>query len=227
MTIEDNLFVIKTQMQNAISALPKGHTPKLIAVSKKHPTQAIFEAYNHGLVEFAENYAQELEEKAQALCNSDIVWHFVGPIQSNKTRIIAEHASWVHSIDRLKIAKRLSQHCESLEKTLNVLVQVNISSEKQKSGVLADDLPALLESIETLPNITLRGLMCIPSQTHSHAEFAQMKNLFDSYQQRFTNFDHLSMGMSADYVEAITQGATMVRIGSALFGARPLPQAER
>lgn len=222
MTIEDNLFTIKTQIQNAYTnSTLLSKVPQLLAVSKKHSTESINKLNQLGIMDFAENYAQELADKAYQLQDKEIQWHFLGPIQSNKTKVIAENAHWVQSIDRSKIAQRLNKHCNELGKTLDVLVQVNISKEEQKAGVMVAALPELLSQVYELPQLKLRGLMCIPSKSGATQEFQAMKRLYDIYCQQYSGFDTLSMGMSADYLEAIAQGATMVRIGSALFGERP------
>lgn len=188
----------------------------LLAVSKVQPISALEEAYNAGQRHFGENYVQELEQKATALGNLGIIWHFIGPIQSNKTRIVAEHCHWVHSLDREKVAQRLSKQRPAHLPPLQVCIQVNIDNEETKSGVSTSELPALVSAIEQLPNLKLRGFMAIPSKAAPKAAFQAMQALAQQYQ-----LQTLSMGMSADMEDAIATGSTIVRIGTALFGPRP------
>ena len=197
---------------------------QLIAVSKTKPISLIQEAYAAGQRHFGENYVQELVDKATALTELlDIEWHFIGPIQSNKTRDIAKFASVVHSIDRLKIAERLSAQRPSELPALKVLIQVNISDEESKSGVAAAEVLALAAKIAALPHLQLAGLMAIPApavnQDNSSA-FDQMRQLSEQLQQQFPQANELSMGMSDDWQQALTFGATMIRLGTAIFGAR-------
>ncbi|MEP4486333.1 MAG: YggS family pyridoxal phosphate-dependent enzyme [Halioglobus sp.] len=197
---------------------------RMLAVSKTRPAEAIRVASQAGLSEFGENYLQEALDKMAHLADLDLVWHFIGPIQSNKTKAIAEQFQWVHSVDRLKIARRLSeQRPEGLE-PLNICVQVNLSSENSKSGVAPQDAAALLRAASELPRIRIRGLMAIPAPTEDHAQqrqsFAELRELLETLQQEMPSLDTLSMGMSADLESAIAEGATIVRIGTDLFGAR-------
>jgi hypothetical protein len=197
---------------------------QLIAVSKTKPISLIQEAYAAGQRQFGENYVQELVDKATALQQLiDIEWHFIGPIQSNKTRDIAKFASVVHSIDRIKIAERLSAQRPSNLPALKVLIQVNISDEQSKAGVAAAEVLTLASQIAALPNIQLAGLMAIPApavnQDNSSA-FAKMRQLSEQLQQQFPLANGLSMGMSDDWQQALTFGATMIRLGTAIFGAR-------
>jgi pyridoxal phosphate enzyme (YggS family) len=197
----------------------------LLAVSKTKPAQALREAYAAGLRDFGENYLQEALGKQLELADLPLIWHFIGPIQSNKTRAIAEHFDWVHSVDRLKIAQRLSEQRPAELPPLNICIQVNVSGEASKSGCTPADLPALAEAISTLPRLKLRGLMAIPEPTEDRAEqdaaFAAVQRLQASLN---LPLDTLSMGMSHDLESAIAQGATWVRIGTALFGARDYGQ---
>lgn len=199
--------------------------PLLLAVSKKHSAGAIRALCELGQEAFGESYAQEAIEKQQSLTDLAIEWHFIGPIQSNKTKDIANHFAWVHSIDRLKIAKRLNdQRDEDLE-PLNICVQVNIDEEESKSGVLPSDLEALCNAIKDLPKLQIRGLMCLPKkQANSdlqQAAFNRLANLQQHLKQNgFPDLDTLSMGMSNDFEAAIAEGATIVRVGTALFGER-------
>jgi pyridoxal phosphate enzyme (YggS family) len=197
----------------------------LLAVSKTKPAQALREAYAAGLRDFGENYLQEALGKQLELADLPLCWHFIGPIQSNKTRAIAENFAWVHSVDRLKIAQRLSEQRPAELPPLNICIQVNVSGEASKSGCTPADLPALAEAISALPRLKLRGLMAIPEPTDDHAEqnaaFAAVSTL---QAQLNLPLDTLSMGMSHDLEAAIAQGATWVRIGTALFGARDYGQ---
>ncbi len=193
----------------------------LIAVSKTQAAGAVFLAAQAGQLDFGENYVQEGVDKIQALKPScpQLVWHMIGPIQSNKTRVVAEHFDWVHTIDRLKIAQRLSDQRPLGLPPLQVLIQVNIDAEASKSGVPANEVLALARALSVLPQLKLRGLMCIPERDGA-AAFARMAALLRELNAQGFDMDVLSMGMSADFEAAIAQGATHVRIGSAIFGAR-------
>lgn len=192
----------------------------LIAVSKAQPASAVLEAAYAGQRDFGENYIQEGVDKVLALEQQEgLVWHMIGPIQSNKTRLVAQHFDWVHSIDRLKIAQRLSEQRPSELGPLNVLIQVNIDEEPSKSGVLVSDVLDLARSIADLSQLTLRGLMCIPEKTGIES-FARMSALLKQLNSQGFGLDVLSMGMSADFEAAIAHGATHVRVGSAIFGTR-------
>lgn len=201
----------------------------LLAVSKTKPFTDILKAYHAGQRQFGENYVQEGVEKiqlAQQQNINDITWHLIGPLQSNKTRIVAEHFDWVQSIDRLKIAERLSQQRPDHLQPLQVLIQINISDENSKSGIVPQQMEELAQQIINLPKLQLRGLMAIPAPTEDinqqTAVFNQMKVLLQQLQQRFPQqkIDTLSMGMTDDMQTAITCGSTMVRIGTAIFGKR-------
>lgn len=195
-----------------------------MAVSKTRPASAIRDAWAAGLAHIGENYLQEALDKIDALQDLPLVWHFIGPIQSNKTRAIAEHFDWVHSVDRLKIAQRLSQHRPAALAPLNICLQVNISNEDSKSGVTLDELPALAQQVMALPNLRLRGLMAIPAPAADSAARRQpLQALREAMLALDLPLDTLSMGMSDDLTEAVQEGATIVRIGSALFGARDYP----
>lgn len=196
----------------------------LLAASKTQPIAMLHEAIACGQQAFGENYAQELADKANALRSQNLQWHFIGPIQSNKTRLIAEHAHWVHSVEREKIARRLHEHRAHEAVPLQVCLQVNISGEASKSGVSLQELPALAEAVAQLSHLRLRGLMTVPAAstdraTQRHA-FAALREAFDSLNAQGYQLDTLSMGMSADLEAAISEGATLVRVGSALFGPR-------
>ncbi|TVP15015.1 YggS family pyridoxal phosphate-dependent enzyme [Shewanella sp. KCT] len=204
---------------------------QLLAVSKTKPIDQIVAAYDAGQRLFGENYVQEGEEKINALREShgDIEWHFIGPLQSNKTKSIAEHFDWLHTLSREKIAKRLSEQRPSHLPPLQVCIQVNVSQEESKSGVNPDEVAHLAEIIASLPKLTLRGLMAIPTATDDvalqQAEFSQMQAQFEALKQQHPSLDTLSMGMSQDLEQAIAAGSTMVRIGSAIFGARDYAKA--
>ncbi|PHR64472.1 YggS family pyridoxal phosphate-dependent enzyme [Pseudidiomarina marina] len=202
----------------------KQNSVKLIAVSKTKPAADIASAYHAGQRDFGENYVQEAIAKIMQLSEYDITWHFIGPIQSNKTRDIAEHFAWVHSVDRAKIARRLAQQRPAEMPPLNVLIQVNIDDDQAKSGVAPEEVAELAAVINDLPQIQLRGLMTIPAvqsePSASASSFAAMQRLFLELQSQYKQVDTLSMGMSADWPYAVAAGATMIRIGTAVFGAR-------
>ncbi|UZA71254.1 YggS family pyridoxal phosphate-dependent enzyme [Pseudomonas viridiflava] len=225
-TIAANISTLEQRIRTAsLAAQRDPASVGLLAVSKTKPSSALREAYAAGLRDFGENYLQEALGKQAELADLPLCWHFIGPIQSNKTRAIAENFAWVHSVDRLKIAQRLSeQRPEGLE-PLNICIQVNVSGEASKSGCTPEDLPALAAAISALPRLKLRGLMAIPEPTEDQAEqaaaFAAVRALQD---QLDLPLDTLSMGMSHDLEAAIAQGATWVRIGTALFGARDYGQ---
>ncbi len=196
----------------------------LLAVSKTRPEQDIRSAHKCGLREFGESYLQEALDKIEALQDLDLVWHFIGPIQSNKTRPIASNFHWVHSVDRAKIARRLSEQRPPGLPPLQVCLQVNISAEQSKSGVAPEQLPQLAQEVAQLPRLQLRGLMAIPAATQDSLQqrraFAQLRREFEQLQLQLPGLDTLSMGMSGDMESAIAEGATILRIGSAMFGPR-------
>lgn len=221
-TIAENISTLAERIHNAAQAAQRDPASiGLLAVSKTKPASDLREAYAAGLRDFGENYLQEALGKQTELSDLPLIWHFIGPIQSNKTRAIAEHFDWVHSVDRLKIAQRLSEQRPAELPPLNICIQVNVSGEASKSGCTPEDLPALAQAISDLPNLRLRGLMAIPEPTEDsdeqNAAFAAVRSLQD---QLNLPLDTLSMGMSHDLEAAIAQGATWVRIGTALFGAR-------
>ena len=210
--IQDHL----KKVQQRIHALDRNHQVTLIAVSKTKPATDLQKAIDVGQRHFGENYLKEALEKIEILRGQDLIWHFIGPIQSNKTAKISENFDWVHSIDRLKIAKRLNdQRPESMGK-LNVLLQVNIDNELTKSGVLVDEIDGVISNFENLKNIVLRGFMCIPNPDNSKKSFEKMAKIIKKHR----NLDTLSMGMSNDLELAIENDATFVRIGSDIFGKR-------
>ena len=221
-TIANNIAKVAARIREAAQAAARNPDQvHLLAVSKTQPAAAIRQACQAGLHDFGENYLQEALEKQADLADLPLTWHFIGPIQSNKTKAIAEHFDWVHSVDRLKIAQRLSdQRPESLP-PLNICLQVNVSGEASKSGCEPQDVPQLAHAIAALPRLRLRGLMAIPEPTddptEQRAAFARLRHLQAELQM---DLDTLSMGMSQDLEAAIAEGATWVRIGTALFGAR-------
>ena len=226
-TIADNIAEVEARIRAAALAVQRDVTGiHLLAVSKTKPGAALREAYAAGVRDFGENYLQEARAKQVELADLPLCWHFIGPIQSNKTRDIAEHFAWVHSVDRLKIAQRLSEQRPAELPPLNICIQVNVSGEASKSGCTPADLPALANAITALPRLKLRGLMAIPEPTEDRTEqdaaFATVRQLQESLN---LGLDTLSMGMSHDLEAAIAQGATWVRIGTALFGARDYGQA--
>lgn len=224
------------QVRDKISAAATrcGRAPEevtLLAVSKTKPASAIAEAIAAGHRAFGENYVQEGVDKIryfQELGNSDLQWHFIGPLQSNKSRLVAEHFDWCHTLDRLRIATRLSEQRPAGLAPLNVLIQINISDENSKSGIALNELDTLAEEVASLPGLTLRGLMAIPAPESSYErQFAvaqQMAVAFEALKARYSTVDTLSLGMSDDMEAAIAAGSTMVRIGTAIFGAREYPQ---
>ena len=225
-TLCEKLQTIGADISNAIKSHQRAnHSVQLLAVSKRHSVEAIQTAYHCGQRAFGENYAQEMLEKAKILQDLAIEWHFIGPLQSNKTRPIAAVANWVHAVDRLKIARRLSNQRPVDLPPLSLCLQVNISEEATKSGVLPNELPALAKEVMKLPNIRLRGLMAIPK---AETDFKKQREIFAKVrllqqqliEQGIAPLDTLSMGMSGDMQAAIAEGATIVRIGTAIFGMR-------
>lgn len=197
---------------------------RLVAVSKRHPAGAIRQAYGAGQADFGENFLQEALEKMPELSELPLVWHFIGRIQSNKTRPIAEQFDWVHTIDRLKIAQRLSQQRPPGAAPLNVCIQVNVGDPENKAGVAPNEAARLAHDVAKLPGLRLRGLMCMPPESGEpatqRAYFRILAGLREQLQDEGLELDTLSMGMSGDMESAILEGATMIRIGTAIFGAR-------
>ncbi len=196
----------------------------LLAVSKKHPSAKIKQLHALGQNSFGENYVQEGVEKVQELSNLGIEWHFIGPIQSNKSRLVSEHFQWVHTLDSEKLARRLNEQRPEHMGPLNVLIQVNISEQSSKSGLHVTEVTDFAKTVSKMPNLKLRGLMCIPApldEAPLKADFSKMHQAFVELQKNYPQVDTLSMGMSGDLSSAIECGSTMVRIGSALFGQRP------
>ena len=224
-SIAENISTVRNQITKATASCGRvADSVTLLAVTKTQAPEKLREAYAAGQREFGENYVQEALDKIQALDLPGLIWHFIGPIQSNKTTDIATHFDWVHSVDRLKIANRLSAQRPQDRPPLNICVQVNLSAEDSKSGVALADTAALCEQVAKLPGLRLRGLMAIPAPCAQHdqqrAVFRPLALLFKELQERFDHLDTLSIGMSADYEAAIEEGSTIVRVGSAIFGAR-------
>lgn len=224
-TIAQNIKSIRSQIYSLEKKYgrPSGSV-QLLAVSKTRPIEDIKDALSENQLHFGENYLQDALSKIENVTEPNIEWHFIGPIQSNKTRQIAENFQWVHTIDRLKIAQRLSEQRSSELPPLNVCIQVNVSGEDSKSGVSLDEALSLAKQIYDLPNITLRGLMTIPASSNDFEQqrkpFQILKLLKNKIESEGIILDTLSMGMSNDMEAAIAEGSTMVRIGTAIFGAR-------
>jgi pyridoxal phosphate enzyme (YggS family) len=238
--VQANLYRVNERISTAAQAVSRDQRKiALIAVSKTFGAEAVLAAARAGQRRFGENYVQEALDKigelqrlaaAGEVAAAGLEWHFIGPIQSNKTRAIAEHFDWVHSVDRLKIGQRLSEQRPADRAPLNLLLQVNISGETSKSGVPPAELPALARAVAALPRVALRGLMAIPEPetdpARQRAPLARMRQLFEQLQHDGLPLDTLSMGMSADLEAAIAEGATMVRVGTAIFGERTRPAQE-
>lgn len=224
MSISQNLAQIQQQIES-LSAQFQRENVRLLAVSKTKPVSAIEEAIQAGQKAFGENYVQEGVGKiAYFNQQADLEWHFIGPLQSNKTKLVAAHFDWIQTVDRLKIAQRLSEQRPADKAPLNVLIQINISDEASKSGIAPEEMLPLAKEIALLPNLKLRGLMAIPKPEHEPAQqkiaLGKMQQLFNRLQTEFEGIDTLSMGMSDDMAAAIECGSTMVRIGTAVFGTR-------
>jgi pyridoxal phosphate enzyme (YggS family) len=228
--IQTHLQAVHARMAAACQA---AHRPAdavtLLAVSKTFGAEAVAQAYAAGQTAFGENYIQEAVQKITALRHLPLQWHCIGPIQSNKTRLVAEHFDWAHTVDRLKVAQRLSEQRPPQLAPLQVCLQVNVDGGASKSGVPPQDALALAQQIAVLPNLRLRGLMCIPEPAPDFvaacAIFMRARALFDALNAAGLALDTLSMGMSADLEAAIHTGSTLVRVGSAIFGGRSYPAA--
>jgi len=224
-TIAENIEQLSGRLQRLERQYERSAASvKLLAVSKRHPVESIIAANKAGIEDFGENYLQEALNKIQLLSSIRVNWHFIGPIQSNKTRAIAENFQWVHSIDRLKIAQRLSDQREPSQSKLNVCVQVKLSDETSKSGVELSEAEALCDAVEALPNLQLRGVMAIPAALpdieSQRRTFRILAQEYSRLKPRYAQFDTLSMGMSNDFEAAIAEGSTLIRIGTAIFGPR-------
>jgi len=227
MTVRDNLQIIGAKLDQFARQYKRSPSEvQLLAVSKRHSIDAIREAYEAGQTTFGENYVQELLEKAGQLSDLNIKWHFIGPLQSNKTKKIAAVADWVHTIERLKIAQRLNDQRPADLSKLNIGIQVNISKESSKSGILPEDIFTFAKQVAKLPKLNLRGLMVIPAAESDFSKqrkvFAKTAKLLVQLNKKGFNLDTLSMGMSGDMEAAVAEGATIVRIGTAIFGQREI-----
>ena len=227
-----SLAAVRSRLAEALNEAGRpASDARLLAVSKTKPAALVREAWHLGQREFGENYVQEALEKQAELADLDgIVWHFIGPLQSNKTRDVAEHFAWVHSVDRAKIARRLNDQRPEGMPPLEICLQVNISDEASKSGVSLAELPALAEAVLQLPRLRLRGLMAIPAPAEGiaaqRAPFARLREALEALRERFPEapLDTLSMGMTGDLEAAVQEGATLVRVGTAIFGEREPPR---
>ena len=231
------MTTIATQLQTvrariAAACLAAGRDPqavRLLAVSKTFGPDAVAEAYAAGQTAFGENYIQEAVEKMAALSHLPLEWHCIGPIQSNKTRLVAQHFAWAHTVDRLKIAQRLSEQRPPELPPLQVCIQVNVDGGPTKSGVAPNEALGLAREVAALPRLCLRGLMCIPEPAPdfeaSCAVFMRAKALFDQVNEAGLQLDTLSMGMTADLEAAVHAGSTLVRVGTAIFGGRSYAKA--
>ncbi|MEL7023877.1 MAG: YggS family pyridoxal phosphate-dependent enzyme [Pseudomonadota bacterium] len=224
--ITEHLDTVVSRVANAANVANRDpESIEILAVSKRHSVESIVSVAESGQRSFGENYADEGVRKVQAIARPDLSWHFIGAIQSNKTRSIATHFDWVHTVDRIKIAQRLSDQRGEQLAPLSVCIQVNVDEEPQKAGVAVGQIASLAQSISELPNLRLRGLMCLPRARDSLAEqrqpFAKLAALFAELAETYPEVDTLSMGMSGDLEAAILEGATIVRVGTAIFGPRP------
>jgi len=230
LSVSERLSRVQAEIANAAAAAGRpAEQITLLAVSKTKPVEAILEAVDAGQRCFGESYCQEAVDKITTLQSklADpglIVWHFIGPLQSNKTRPVASHFDWVQSVDRLKIAQRLSDQRPETLPPLNICLQVNISGETSKSGTTLQQVKELARAVSELPRLTLRGIMAIPENTDEphklDSQFNQLKALYEELRLQYPGVDTLSMGMSGDMAQAIAHGSTMVRIGTAIFGER-------
>jgi len=235
--IADNIAKVRGRIQQAALENNRDvNSIRLLAVSKNHGSGELRSAFEAGIRDFGENYAQEATNKVKALLDLPIDWHFIGPLQSNKTTLIAEHFAWLHSLDRLRIAEKLSRQRLASQTPLNVCIQINIDHEASKSGIAPDQLANFAAALVKLPHLALRGLMAIPAPVQPvftqeesvhikdqlKCSFARMRQLFQALQQQFPQqaIDTLSMGMSTDLELAIAEGSTLVRVGTDIFGER-------
>jgi len=223
--VSERLERVRARIAAAAEAAGRDpHAIRLIGVSKLQPVAAISAALDAGLEDVGENFVQEALQKMDALPDRTATWHFIGTLQSNKARDVAGHFDWVHSVDRLKVARRLSAQCRDRTRPLNVCIQVRLGDEPTKAGVREEELGALAAAVSTLPGLSLRGLMCVPppetDPQRQRGWFRRLRELRDELATRGLSLDSLSMGMSADLEAAVAEGATHLRIGTALFGAR-------
>jgi hypothetical protein len=224
--LPEQVRIVRNRISSAAAAaLRNVDSVTLLAVSKAQPANKVREMAQLGVRDFGESYVQEALDKIEALRDLSLTWHFIGRLQANKTRPVAASFDWVHGVDRLKIAERLSEQRPFHAPPLNVCLQVNVAGEGTKGGVTITELPALATAVAALPRLKLRGLMCIPPDeddpSRQRAWFASMRREFETLNAAGAKLDTLSMGMSGDFESAILEGATLVRIGTALFGSRP------
>ena len=223
--IDQNIISIKNRINAACEAIKKNPDEvTLIAVSKKKDIKMIKAAINNGVCNFGENYAQELQEKASLINQKNIIWHFIGPIQSNKVKIIARSANWVHALNREKIIRKLDSECAQIQKNINACIQVNISSEDSKSGCNPNSLMDVAKLIKSMKNINLKGIMALPKLTNDIAEQKKVMELISDLSKKLQNHypdaKCISLGTTSDFEDAILNGSTMVRIGESIFGKR-------
>tara|TARA_B100001094_G_scaffold222647_1_gene216708 strand:+ start:456 stop:1133 length:678 start_codon:yes stop_codon:yes gene_type:complete len=220
--IEKNINLLKSRIEQA-SQNSKKNISKIgiIAVSKKKSLEHIKIAFNLGLKDFGENYAQELQKKSEELQNLKIIWHFIGPIQSNKIKTIARYANWIHSLDRNSIVDKLNRECKSLDKVINGCIQVNISGESSKSGIDSSELMSFANHVDSMENINLKGIMVLPKITgDSKEEMRRSKELHEELMSVYPNANYLSMGTTSDFESAIQFGSNLIRVGELIFGKR-------
>ena len=221
----ENIKQINDEISKASSLINKSRNDiTLIAVSKKKSHELIKIAFQNGVNNFGENYAQELEEKSSLISSSEIIWHFIGPIQSNKVKVIARCADWVHTLDREKVVVKLNNECKKENKVINACIQVNISNEESKNGCHPEDLLNIAKLVESMENINLKGIMALPKLTNDKEERDHMMeeviNLSVKLQKIYPNASAISLGTTSDYEDAIIHGSNMLRIGESIFGKR-------
>ena len=220
--IEKNINLLKSRIEQVSQNSEKSISEiGIIAVSKKKSLEHIKIALNLGLKDFGENYAQELQKKSEELQNLKIIWHFIGPIQSNKIKTIARHANWIHSLDRNSIVDKLNRECKSLDKVINGCIQVNISEESSKSGIDSSELMSFANHVDSMENINLKGIMVLPKITgDSKEEMRRSKELHEELMSVYPNANYLSMGTTSDFESAIQFGSNLIRVGELIFGKR-------
>ena len=220
--IEKNINLLKSRIEQISQNSEKSISEiGIIAVSKKKSLEHIKIAFNLGLRDFGENYAQELQKKSEELQKFKIIWHFIGPIQSNKIKTIARHANWIHSLDRNSIVNKLNRECKSLDKVINGCIQVNISEESSKSGIDSSELMSFANHVDSMENINLKGIMVLPKITgDSKEEMRRSKELHEELMSVYPNANYLSMGTTSDFESAIQFGSNLIRVGELIFGKR-------
>jgi len=223
--IKKNILEVKKNISKILLDFNRAEdSVTLMAVSKKQSTESIREAYQAGQKDFGENYLQESISKIQELRDLEIVWHYIGSIQSNKSKLIAENYDWVHSIDKISTLKKINNYRDSIKEKINICIQVNIDAEDTKSGIHINEVEDFIKECSSMSQINIRGLMAIPKfqkdNNLKNEAFRKIKRLFDDLKKKDHKLDTLSIGMSADYAEAIGSGSTIVRIGTAIFGER-------